>query len=143
VGESAPAILSSIEGACAEARKAPDPVASLSYWLGATYARSRGSCRRRLHHAWVADARCSALLVQLVSGTKEACRWLISARTACELPVSSWVTYGIAGMPVEAPQLAFTFDELGSLAEALEARSADLQSIITLTNGWPRPRPSR
>jgi ATP/maltotriose-dependent transcriptional regulator MalT len=138
VGESAPAILSSIEGACAEARKAPDPVASLSYWLGAHLRAFEGLVVvEDLHHAWVADARCSALLVQLVSGTKEACRWLISARTACELPVSSWVTYGIAGMPVEAPQLAFTFDELGSLAEALEARSADLQSIITLTNGWP------
>ncbi len=109
-----------------------------SYWLGAHLRGFDGLfVVDDLHHAWVSDARSSALLVQLVSGTKDACRWLISARTSCELPVSSWVAYGIAGMPVEAAQLAFTFDELAALAGALDSRSPDLQSILSLTGGWP------
>jgi len=56
-------------------------------------------------------------------------------RASC--PSVSWVTLRHRRHAGRGAQLAFTFDELGSLAEALEARSADLQSIITLTNGWP------
>ena len=133
-----PGILSTIEGACAEARKAADPVAQMAYWLSAHLESFEGLIViEDLHHAWSTDKRASTLLARLVDETTNAVQFLITARTQCALPIDSWITYGMAAMPIYQDDLAYTSQELKALAHLVGAQPSEVESIISLTEGWP------
>ena len=89
------------------------------------------------HHA-EADPRCAEFLAALIARTKDRLRWIIAARSAQHLPLSSWLVYGDASMPIGEDDLRFTADDAAEAAQL--ARSTllpeDVDRLLQTTGGW-------
>jgi len=89
------------------------------------------------HHAAV-DRESVAFLVETVARTKGRISWFVTTRTDVDLPVATWMAYGVSDAPVGEDDLRFTPDEALAAAERLGG-ATDAREIATLrelTGGW-------
>jgi LuxR family maltose regulon positive regulatory protein len=65
--------------------------------------------------------------------------WVIATRGVFGLPVASWQAYGHSALPIDAADLAMTFDELvAAFADAgIELDDAATRDVLEETQGWP------
>ena len=66
-------------------------------------------------------------------------RWILVGRGAGELPIASWLAYGIADMPIDHVDLRFTAEEANQLfaAQRLNLGAAEVHELLELSDGWP------
>jgi LuxR family maltose regulon positive regulatory protein len=81
-------------------------------------------------------------LVQHLSAVVERdhlARWIFAGRGGGELPIASWLAYGIADMPIDHVDLRFTADEADELfaAQRLNVGAAEIRDLLALSDGWP------
>lgn len=78
-----------------------------------------------------------AFLVSVIERDQSA-RWILAGRGASELPVASWLAYGIADMPIDHVDLRFTLTEVTELvaAQRLNLSGNEIGELLTLTDGW-------
>lgn len=74
-------------------------------------------------------------LVEMATGP----RWLISSRSTGNLPIASWLAYGVMDLTIDAVDLRFTLDEARENARAtrVAVRDDELRAILDLVEGWP------
>jgi ATP/maltotriose-dependent transcriptional regulator MalT len=65
--------------------------------------------------------------------------WFVATRGTFGLPVASWQAYGHCSSPIDAVDLALTFDELAAAFAGadIELDDASLRDILVETEGWP------
>ena len=85
------------------------------------------------------DPQITTFLVSLIERTKGRVRWIISSRSALDLPVGSWLAYGETELGVDEHDLGFTIEEARQTAKAarVAVRDDELEQIIEMTSGWP------
>lgn len=78
------------------------------------------------------------VLVSVIERDQSA-RWILAGRGSSELPVASWLAYGIADMPIDHVDLRFTLDEVTELVATrrLNLSGNEIGELLTLTDGWP------
>jgi LuxR family maltose regulon positive regulatory protein len=115
-----------------------EPVAALATWMVGHLGTFEGIVVIDDFHHAADDAACAALVAALIERTKHAIRWMIASRSAGRLPVSSWIVYGEAGIPVNEHDLAMTIEEAHAAIAASGARveDADVVSLLGGTAGW-------
>jgi ATP/maltotriose-dependent transcriptional regulator MalT len=88
-------------------------------------------------HIAANDPECSAFIVALIERTPDT-RWIIASRALTGLPVSSWVVYGDAALPIEEHELHFTLDEARDAAACVSPMlcAADVEHAWKATGGW-------
>ena len=114
------------------------PAKALAQWLKSHLRDFDGIIAIDDLHTAESDSHTSSFLAELIDGTKEMITWIISARST-HLPISSWIAYGEADVPIGEDDLALT------LEDALEAARAhgsplgatDVERLMQLTSGWP------
>jgi ATP/maltotriose-dependent transcriptional regulator MalT len=78
-------------------------------------------------------------LIALIEATKAQTSWILASRSSARLPISSWLAYGVASLPLCASDLEFTAKECEALAR-LAGPPIDetvLSELTRLTGGWP------
>ncbi|MBV8491636.1 MAG: hypothetical protein JO199_14010 [Candidatus Eremiobacteraeota bacterium] len=89
------------------------------------------------HHAESAPA-CSEFIAALVERTNAYVRWIFASRSAQRLPISSWLVYGDASVPITETELRFTADEAHAAARSSRSTltAADVERLLETTEGW-------
>ncbi len=66
-------------------------------------------------------------------------RWILSGRGMQELPISSWLAYGLTEMPIDDVDLRFDLAEARELAIArgVELTDGELEEMLDFSDGWP------
>lgn len=116
----------------------PEPMAILATWMARHLESYQGTVAiDDLHHA-DADPRACAFLRVLIERTVPRICWVIAARSAVHLPVSTWLVNGIADLPIDERVLKFTADEAHETSRAIQSNLAnhDVDQLLRLTSGW-------
>ena len=85
------------------------------------------------------DPEITRFLVSLIERTRGRIRWMLSSRSALDLPVGSWLAYGEMDLGIDEHDLGFTIDEARQTAKAVRVsvRDEELSQILDMTSGWP------
>jgi len=134
----APHAEAGVADAVASALGTSTPGIALSEWLGPLVGEFEGAIVLDDFHNAEVDERSAELVAALIERTKPRTRWIVSARSTAKLPVSSWLVYGDAGVPIGEADLRLT------PAEALEAANdvhpgsdeAGVARLLAATGGW-------
>jgi ATP/maltotriose-dependent transcriptional regulator MalT len=86
----------------------------------------------------LAKADLAQLFVSVIERDHHA-RWILAGRGASEIPVASWLAYGISDMPIDHVDLRFNLEEARELVAArrLNLGGAEINELLALTDGWP------
>lgn len=77
-------------------------------------------------------------LAKLMERNENRIRWVVLGRSATHLPVSTWIAYGRASLPILESQLAFREEETSEVLAQVGRFDARLTKRVTeLTGGWP------
>ncbi|MBV8373400.1 MAG: hypothetical protein JOY69_09085, partial [Candidatus Eremiobacteraeota bacterium] len=89
------------------------------------------------------DAESLREIVASIENANRAIRWIIASRSAIGIPVGTWLAYRECDLPIAAPELAFTHDELSEAAResALTTDSGELRELLAAIDGWPAAVP--
>lgn len=115
-----------------------NPVSTLAQWLSEHLHGFAGTVAIDDVHLLDQDAEVAAVLAALIDATKSHANWIISARSIVNLPVSSWVVYDLAEIPIGEADLRFTPSEAFDAAAALESPldRGDVTHLHAVTSGW-------
>jgi ATP/maltotriose-dependent transcriptional regulator MalT len=120
------------------AERSKSPVADIAEWFAAVLRTYRGTIFiDDLHHIRP-DPRVGEFLTEIVERTSEHVRWIFSTRDPLELPVASWLAYGLADMPIDEVDLRLTRPEavLAARSYGVTLRDDTLDALLELTGGW-------
>lgn len=134
----APSAASSFPSLETRMLSAPDPARECAEWFAEHLRRSVCTIVvDDFHHAAV-DPDAVSFLVEAVARTKGRISWIVATRTGADLPVASWIAYGIADAPVGEDDLRFTPDEALAAAEQIgaDADPQDIEMLREMTGGW-------
>lgn len=89
-------------------------------------------------HIADADPLCAQFLAQLMEQRAQRHTWIVAGRAITNLPLSSWVVYGTAEIPIGEDDLRFTEDETAEAARMLGSRldADEISHLRTITSGW-------
>jgi len=126
-------------GAFAESRDSASRPIEIATWLHSHIKSFVGTIAVDDLHIGDEDPEVAAFLTSLVERTRGRVRWILASRSTLELPVASWLAYGESGLAVDEVDLAFDLDEARRAARSarVAVRDDELQSLLTLTAGWP------
>lgn len=87
----------------------------------------------------ISNTEIRALLGMLIEGTPQSVRWMVASRASAELPIASWMAYGLLESIIGESDLAFSIDEAFELARSIGAEqpAAEIDALYALTQGWP------
>jgi LuxR family maltose regulon positive regulatory protein len=139
LGDAVPALRRSVVTALDAARTSATPGRDLAAWLRAHVRDLDTLIAIDDLHVAEGDPEVSTFLTALLARTKGGPRWLLSSRSALQLPLASWLAYGESDLMVDAVDLRFTVEEARQSARAtrVAVRDEELEQILTLIDGWP------
>ena len=90
-----------------------------------------------LHHA-ASDARICEILADVIERTPRA-RWILATRDLLELPVASWIAYGVAALPLTDLDLRLTPEDGIEIASRWQPHLSkpEVYELHESTKGWP------
>ncbi len=139
LGEVAPDLRKTVFGAYEKNAASKTPGVDLAMWMHA-HIKSFGGVIA-LDDLQIAenDPEITRFLVLLIERTRGRVRWIISSRSALDLPVGSWLAYGEMELNIDEHDLSFTMDEarLTARAARVSVRDDELAQILEMTSGWP------
>ncbi|MFN2450431.1 MAG: LuxR C-terminal-related transcriptional regulator [Candidatus Baltobacteraceae bacterium] len=137
--EYAPDARKTVSGAYEKNAGSKTPGADLAMWMHAHIKAFNGIVAIDDLQLAEADPEITRFLVSLIERTKGRVRWLLSSRSALDLPVGSWLAYGEMDLGVDEQDLAFTIDEARLTAKSVRVsvRDEELEQILQMTSGWP------
>lgn len=122
-------------GTLADALRGGGEGSELAGWLSAHLQDFRGVIAiDDLQHA--RDPEVFAFLQSAITRLKGRVSWLIASRTAPDLPVASWMTYGDMDLAVDERDLAFTLEEVRDASDGTGAGDEELERFVAMTGGW-------
>jgi ATP/maltotriose-dependent transcriptional regulator MalT len=135
----APTFGASLASALAGTRDSEERGRDLASWAAAHVRELRTLIVLDDLHNGEHDPEIARFVAALVDLTKGGPRWLISTRNEQQLPLASWVAYGVADVPVGTGDLRFTVDEARASARAMGTAVEDeeLERLVALVDGWP------
>jgi LuxR family maltose regulon positive regulatory protein len=138
LGDVAPRAESGVADAVASALATDAPGATLSEWIAALLRDFDGAIVIDDFHLAENDERCAQLVAATIQRTKHRNAWILAARSAAALPVSSWLVYGDAGVPIDESDLRLTPAEAFDAADAVHPGSdeAGVTRLLAATGGW-------
>ena len=92
-----------------------------------------------LHKAG-SNAESSRFLAELIDMSKlHAITWLIATRTTLNLPVASWLAYGVSTTAIDEHDLSFDVADANAAAASfgLAISDEELSTLVKITDGWP------
>lgn len=133
-----PGCSSTLPDALRSAARTTQPVPVLASWIEVWLLSWVGVFAIDDLHLSANDPDIAAFLQALTEKTKPQIRWIFSGRSLAHLPISSWVVYGDAAIPIEEDELRFTPDEADQIASALAPNlpREDVQHLRDATAGW-------
>jgi LuxR family transcriptional regulator, maltose regulon positive regulatory protein len=134
----APAARGTVASAVAGALASDAPESLLAPWMSNHLADFSGVIAIDDFHHTDPDSRCALFLAALVERTKSHTRWIVASRSARHLPISSWIVYGDAAIPIDESDLRFTPDEAQEAARASRSslETGDVDRLLETTAGW-------
>ncbi|HTX59873.1 MAG TPA: LuxR C-terminal-related transcriptional regulator [Verrucomicrobiae bacterium] len=112
------------------------PAAAIAQWIAERIASFDGIVAVDDLHFADGDARCAELVVETIALTKRRARWIVSSRSAAQLPVSSWLVYGDAAVPITEADLRLTADEARAAAAPAGLEQSEVDRLLAQTGGW-------
>ncbi|HEY3675276.1 MAG TPA: hypothetical protein VGK84_04740, partial [Candidatus Tumulicola sp.] len=84
------------------------------------------------------DERALHEVVSIVEAGPPQINWVIASRGTFGLPVASWQAYGHCAQPIDAAELALTFEESSAafVHGGIQLDDASLRDILAETEGW-------
>lgn len=136
--EIAPDARSGVADAAMAAMRAPDAGSRLARWVSGHFARFGGVVALDDLHIVLDDPQCIAFVTDLIDRTKDTVRWVLSTRSVAGLPISSWMAYGHAGVPIDERDLALTAAEARETAAAygVSMTPDEIDHLLGSTAGW-------
>jgi len=134
----APGARGTVASAVANALNAPAPETLLAAWMSTHLANFPGVIALDDFHHTDGDPACAQFVAALIGQTKEHTRWILASRSAQHLPLSSWIVYGDAAIPIDESDLRFTPLEAQEAARASRSslESGDVDRLLETTAGW-------
>ncbi len=97
---------------------AQNPTSALAAWFS-RHAVGR-TCRIAVDHLHLAvNPEVRRFIVEIVERSPESIRWTLGSQSLDDLPIASWMAYGLADVPIVEETLALTQNEASVLADAL------------------------
>jgi len=139
LAEIAPGALASLPDALKSVSDSPAVGSELALWLNPHLKAYGGTIVIDDFHKAGSDPETSRFIASLIDKTKSRTRWLLATRSTLDLPVASWLAYGMSGMALDEQDLSFDLDEAKKSARSLRlaVREDELVSLLSLTSGWP------
>jgi ATP/maltotriose-dependent transcriptional regulator MalT len=134
----APDARGTVVDAVAGALSSEVPGVSLALWMAEHLAPFAGAIAIDDFHYTDGDSRCAEFVVALVERTKPRIRWILASRSARHLPLTSWLVYGDAAVPIGEEDLRFTAFEAREAARRSRSRLSDedVERLFETTAGW-------
>jgi LuxR family maltose regulon positive regulatory protein len=134
----APGARGTVASAVASALASNAPETLLAPWMSNHLANFPGVIAIDDFHHADTDPACAKFLSALIERTKAHTRWIIASRSAQHLPVSSWIVYGDAAIPIDESDLRFTPGEAQEAARISRStlESGDVDRLLEMTAGW-------
>ena len=135
----APSATTSLADALKSVHDASSVGTDLALWLYTHLKGYGGTIVIDDFHKGGPDGETSRFVGAIIEKTKSRIRWIVSTRSTLDLPVASWLAYGVSGMAVDEHDLSFDLDDARGSARALRlaVRDEELSSLLDSTNGWP------
>ncbi|MBV9720079.1 MAG: AAA family ATPase [Candidatus Eremiobacteraeota bacterium] len=139
LGKHAPHSNAALAGAYERNTASPKRAVDLARWMHAHLESFCGVVAIDDLHLADTDPEVARFLAALIDRTKDKIRWVIASRSTTGLPVGTWLAYRDAEMPVDEHDLRFTLEEAreAALCLGLTIADAELEELLTLTEGWP------
>jgi ATP/maltotriose-dependent transcriptional regulator MalT len=134
----APGARGTVASAVASALACESPESLLAPWMSNHLAEFPGVIAIDDFHHADANPSCAQFLAALIGQTKAHTRWIVASRSAQHLPVSSWIVYGDAAIPIDESDLRFTPLEAREAARVSRSslESGDVDRLLETTAGW-------
>ena len=89
-------------------------------------------------HYGAADSRISEILSDVIERSPRV-RWIVATRDTLDLPIESWIGYGLAASPITAADLGLTVEEAGEIASrsSRDWQALEILQLLEQTKGWP------
>lgn len=139
LAEVAPGIMDTVLTAVQSAQRSASCADWLADWMSNHLRAYDGILAIDDFHIAERDAECAPFVAALIERTKHRLQWIISARSATQLPISSWIVHGDADAPLGEADLRLTATEANQLAQA-SASPVDaitIERLMHATGGWP------
>ncbi|HEY8314205.1 MAG TPA: LuxR C-terminal-related transcriptional regulator [Candidatus Baltobacteraceae bacterium] len=134
-----PSALAAFPSALQLAASAPEPARELANWF---YEHVRSVSHTvvvdDVQHA-AQDPMAIAFLRRVIEQTAGPWRWILASRSDLELPIASWMAYGLVDIPVTETDLRFSVEEALAAADAAGASedASEIEALLAFTEAWP------
>lgn len=124
-----------MRAALGDALRGPSTAAHLAEWAATHLRDFRGVIAMDDLHLAL-DHGVALFLRSLTERLKGQVRWVFASRSAPQLPIATWMTYGDMDIAVDERDLAFTVEEAKQAGNETGACEDELRRFVEMTGGW-------